>query len=64
MLGRLSYAYKDKYYLNATVRRDGSSRFGPNSKWGTFPSVSAGWIVSDENFMQNVDADRSLKTSC
>lgn len=61
MLGRLSYAYKDKYYLNATVRRDGSSRFGPNSKWGTFPSVSAGWIVSDENFMQNVDAIDLLK---
>ncbi|CAN5807996.1 TonB-dependent receptor [soil metagenome] len=61
MLGRVSYGYQNKYFLNATVRRDGSSRFGPNSKWGTFPSVSAAWLVSDESFMQNMHAISYLK---
>ena len=61
MLGRVSYGYKSKYFLNATIRRDGSSRFGPNSKWGTFPSVSAAWLVSDENFMQKISAISNLK---
>lgn len=61
ILGRVSYGYKNKYFLNATVRRDGSSRFGPNTKWGTFPSVSGAWLVSDESFMQNVKAINSLK---
>ncbi|MES2773822.1 MAG: TonB-dependent receptor [Bacteroidota bacterium] len=61
MLGRVSYGYKNKYFLNATVRRDGSSRFGPNSKWGTFPSVSGAWLVSDENFMQSVNSISNLK---
>ena len=49
-LARLNYNYKGKYYLGATVRRDGSSRFGANNKWGNFPSFSLGWIVSDEPF--------------
>lgn len=48
--GRLSYDYLGKYLLNATVRRDGSSLFAPDYQWGTFPSVSAGWIISKENF--------------
>ena len=61
VLGRVSYGYKNKYFLNATLRRDGSSRFGPNSKWGTFPSVSGAWLVSDESFMQNVKAINNLK---
>jgi TonB-dependent starch-binding outer membrane protein SusC len=61
MLGRVSYGYKNRYFLNATVRRDGSSRFGPNSKWGTFPSVSGGWLVSEENFMRQVKSISSLK---
>ncbi len=61
MLGRVSYGYKDRYFLNATIRRDGSSRFGPNSKWGTFPSISGAWLVSDENFMQGVNAINNLK---
>jgi TonB-dependent starch-binding outer membrane protein SusC len=61
ILGRVSYGYKNKYFLNATIRRDGSSRFGPNSKWGTFPSVSGAWLVSDESFMQNVKLINSLK---
>jgi TonB-dependent starch-binding outer membrane protein SusC len=61
MLGRVSYGYQNKYFLNATLRRDGSSRFGADSKWGTFPSVSAAWLVSDEGFMQNIAAINTLK---
>ena len=53
-LGRLNYSYKDRYLLQATIRRDGSSRFGDRNKWGTFPSVGAGWIASDEPFLRNV----------
>lgn len=44
------YVFKDKYLLKATIRRDGSSRFGYNNRWGTFPSVGAGWVVSEEPF--------------
>lgn len=51
VLGRLNYNYKGKYLLSVAARRDGSSRFGSNNKWGSFPSVSAGWIISDENFL-------------
>ncbi|SKD09479.1 TonB-linked outer membrane protein, SusC/RagA family [Chitinophaga ginsengisegetis] len=54
LLGRLNYSYKERYLLQATIRRDGSSRFGDNNKWGTFPSIGAGWIVSDESFLKNV----------
>jgi TonB-linked SusC/RagA family outer membrane protein len=50
---RLTYAYKDKYYLNAAIRRDGSSRFGENRKWGVFPSLSAGWSISEEPFLKH-----------
>lgn len=52
-LGRLNYDYKGKYLLSATVRRDGSSRFKSENRWGVFPSVSLGWIVSEENFFAN-----------
>jgi TonB-linked SusC/RagA family outer membrane protein len=48
--GRFSYNYDGKYFLSGTFRRDGSSRFGPNNKWGNFPSVSAGWSLSEEDF--------------
>lgn len=51
--GRVQYDYKEKYLLSASVRRDGSSVFGPNNRWGNFPSVSLGWRVSDENFFKN-----------
>ncbi len=51
--GRLNYDYKEKYLLEATLRYDGSSRFGANSRWGTFPAFSAAWRVSDESFMEN-----------
>jgi TonB-dependent starch-binding outer membrane protein SusC len=47
---RVNYDYKGKYYVTGNIRRDGSSRFGNNKKWGYFPSASAGWIVSDESF--------------
>ncbi|GAA4435572.1 TonB-dependent receptor [Ravibacter arvi] len=53
--GRLNYDYKNRYLVSVAVRRDGSSRFGDNKKYGTFPSVSAGWIVSGENFMRKFD---------
>jgi len=51
--GRASYSLKDKYLLTATLRIDGSSRFGANTKYGTFPSAGLGWIVSNEPFMEN-----------
>ncbi|AQG81951.1 SusC/RagA family TonB-linked outer membrane protein [Spirosoma montaniterrae] len=51
-LSRLTYNYKGKYLFTAAIRTDGSSRFGANNRWGTFPSVSAGWVLSDENFMK------------
>jgi TonB-linked SusC/RagA family outer membrane protein len=61
VLGRISYGYKNKYFVNATLRRDGSSRFGANSKWGSFPSISGAWLVSDEGFMQGIKAVSNLK---
>lgn len=51
-IGRLGYSYKGRYLLNATMRADGSSRFGSSKKWGVFPSVSAGWRLSDESWME------------
>lgn len=51
--GRVSYGYADRYNLMVSVRREGSSKFGDNNKWGTFPSASAGWTISNEKFMQN-----------
>ena len=53
-MARANYVYKDKYLATATVRRDGSSRFGTNNKWGTFPSGSLAWRVSEEDFFQAV----------
>jgi len=50
---RLSYAYKDKYLFNGTIRRDGSSRFAPGNRWGTFGSVGLGWVASEEDFFKN-----------
>nr|WP_288809153.1 TonB-dependent receptor [uncultured Sphingobacterium sp.] len=47
---RVNYSFDSKYFLSASIRTDGSSRFGPNSKWGTFPSVSGGWTLSKEEF--------------
>jgi TonB-dependent starch-binding outer membrane protein SusC len=52
--GKADYAFKDRYLLSATVRRDASSNFAEAKRWGTFPSFGVGWIVSDESFMKNV----------
>lgn len=54
LIGRVNYSFKDRYLLQATFRRDGCSRFGPGNKYANFPSVSAGWIASDEAFMEPV----------
>jgi TonB-dependent starch-binding outer membrane protein SusC len=52
-LGRINYSYLNRYFLTGTLRRDGSSRFGPDNKWGYFPSISAGWLASDEAFLKD-----------
>ncbi|HEY6503218.1 MAG TPA: TonB-dependent receptor [Chitinophagaceae bacterium] len=59
--GRLNYTYNDKYMLTATVRRDGSSRFAPQNRWGTFPSVALAWKINDEDFLKNSRTVSSLK---
>ena len=59
--GRLDYSYNDRYLLGATVRRDGSSSFGPEKRFGVFPAISAGWIMSQESFMQDVTWINNLK---
>ena len=51
-LARVSYAFKDRYLLTATFRADGSSKFSPSHRWGYFPSVGAGWVISDEPFFR------------
>ncbi|MEN8804737.1 MAG: SusC/RagA family TonB-linked outer membrane protein, partial [Wenyingzhuangia sp.] len=58
---RLNYAFKEKYLLNASVRRDGSSVFGVDSKWGTFPAVSLGWNAHKEEFLLESDVISVLK---
>ncbi|GAB3894433.1 TonB-dependent receptor [Spirosoma agri] len=55
-LSRLTYNYKGKYLFTAAVRADGSSRFGANNQFGTFPSASVGWVLSDENFLKPIQA--------
>ncbi|MCR9015006.1 SusC/RagA family TonB-linked outer membrane protein [Aquiflexum gelatinilyticum] len=60
-IGRINYDYDQKYLFSASVRRDGGSRFGPGNKWGTFPSVSVGWRLSQETFMQSLTAISDLK---
>lgn len=60
-VGRLNYEYDNKYLLSGSVRRDGSSKFAPGNKWGTFPSLSVGWRISEEAFMKDVVAINELK---
>ncbi len=60
-IGRLNYNYKGKYLLSGAIRRDGSSKFGAAEQYGTFPSISGGWVASDEPFMQNMRAINFLK---
>lgn len=59
--GRLNYEFRDKYLLQATMRRDGSSAFGKNERWGTFPSVSLGWRLMEEPFIKKLQAFDNLK---
>lgn len=60
-LGRVNYSYNNKYLLTVNFRADGSSKFGANNKWGTFPSFSVGWRVDRENFMKGVALISDLK---
>ncbi|MFD2036090.1 SusC/RagA family TonB-linked outer membrane protein [Belliella marina] len=57
-MGRINYGFKDKYLLTATMRADGSSRFGSNTKWGYFPSVALAWNITNEPFMANSSIDQ------
>nr|WP_319510030.1 SusC/RagA family TonB-linked outer membrane protein [uncultured Draconibacterium sp.] len=59
--GRASYSYDNRFNLIASVRREGSSKFGENHKWGTFPSASVGWTISNESFMQTATWLDNLK---
>jgi len=60
-MARVNYSYDDRYLLTATVRRDGSSRFGPKHRWGTFPSASAAWRISREEWFPSINAINDLK---
>jgi TonB-linked SusC/RagA family outer membrane protein len=60
-ISRINYNYKGKYLLSASYRRDGSSRFAANTKYGNFPAISAGWNVSDESFMSDLPLISTLK---
>lgn len=59
--GRVNYSFDSRYMLQATIRRDGSSVFGKNNRWGTFPSVSVAWNITEEKFMQNQHIFDNLK---
>ncbi len=60
-IGRVSYTYQDKYILTSTIRRDGSSKFGSDNKWGVFPSVGLAWRISEESFLKNAEVLSNLK---
>jgi iron complex outermembrane receptor protein len=59
--GRAIYNYAGKYVLNVSVRRDGSSRFSPDTRWGIFPAASAAWLISEEDFLKNSKSINMLK---
>ncbi|MCF6351818.1 MAG: SusC/RagA family TonB-linked outer membrane protein, partial [Cyclobacteriaceae bacterium] len=59
--GRANYSFRDKYLLTATVRTDGASQLGTNNKWGVFPSASAAWRISDEDFLRSSNLVDNLK---
>ncbi len=61
IFGRLIYNYKEKYLFTGILRRDGSSKFGSNNKYGIFPSLSAGWVLTEENFLKNSKLINFLK---
>jgi hypothetical protein len=58
---RVGYTYDNRYLLNASIRRDGASVFGPENRWGTFPAASIGWRLSEEAFMENFEAISEAK---
>ena len=58
--GKADYNYGERYYLDVTVRRDGSSRFGPTNRWGTFPAVGAGWRLTRESFFQHTPFSNAM----
>jgi hypothetical protein len=66
-LARINYSYADKFLVSATFRADGSSKFSPNHRWGYFPSVGIGWVITEEDFMK-IFSDKlnylKLKASC
>lgn len=59
--GRVTYNYDAKYLLSASLRREGSSKFGDNNKWGLFPAISLGWRINEEQFLKDVDWVNNLK---
>lgn len=59
--GRLNYNYLTKYFVEVVFRRDGSSRFSSNNRWGSFPAISAGWMISEEDFLQDLEWLNGLK---
>jgi TonB-linked SusC/RagA family outer membrane protein len=61
MLGRVNYSFNDRYFVTASVRRDGSSRFGANNRWGTFPAASVAWKLINEPFMKGLRQVNDLK---
>lgn len=58
-----TYSFKNKYFFNGSIRRDGSSRFGVTNKFATFYSVGAGWVISNEDFFKNIKFIDNLKLS-
>ena len=61
VFGRANYNYDNRYLITATIRGDASSKFGPNNRWGAFPSVALAWRISNEKFMENVESISNLK---
>jgi len=61
LLGRVNYTFDNKYLFTGTLRRDGSSRFGADNRWGTFPSASVGWRISEEPFMKSISVVSDFK---
>lgn len=61
LIGRVTYDFKGRYLLSASVRRDGASVFPSSNRWGTFPSLSAGWLISDEEFLKSFEPMNFLK---
>lgn len=59
--GRINYTFKDRYMFTGTFRRDGSSRFGENNKFGNFPAASIGWMITEEDFLKDNEVVSLLK---